>query len=222
MNYKNNPKLKVAVFDLDRTLLKNRVAEILLAKFLIRKKMISCKNVLEMFVYMFRNIKHGIKESVFRNRIYIKGIKEKDLMSILPEFRKRELLPKLSVRIVEQVKLLKERGFYIILLSGSIDFLLEMIKDYVGADLAIGAKHEVVNGEFTGRLVFHPYFRDKWYIFDDIFKNIEIDLPNSYMFADSITDIPLIKRCGHPVVVDPGFFMHIYALLKGWKILKHD
>jgi len=222
MNSRKSQKVKVAVFDLDRTLLKRTTAEILLVKFLLRKKIISFKNVLNMFVFLFKNFKNGIKEAVFRNRAYLAGIKEKELKKLLPEFWKKYLLSSLSDRIVEQVKILKKKGFYVVLLSGSIDFLLEMIEDYLGADLAIGAKLEIINGTFTGRLIFHPYFKDKWNIFDDIFKDVDIDLSNSYMFADSITDIPLLKKCGNPVAVNPGFLMHLYSLWKGWEILRHN
>jgi len=212
--------MKIAVFDLDRTLIKGTSAEFILIRFLKQKGMITNRNLFRMITFIFRHLEEGVEGALFKNRAYLTGLREDEIKSMLPELWRHHLLPSLSEKIVKRFRDLKKQGFYIVLLSGAIDFLLDLFHEYLEADRAIGARAEVENGVFTGRLLFHPYFWNKLHIFNDLISGMNVDLEESYMFADSITDIPLLKRSGHPVAVHPKLPMYIFARSKGWPVIQ--
>jgi len=217
----NGEKIKIAVFDLDRTIIKGTSAEFILIRYMKERGMISYKNILNMFLFLFKNFRKGVNYAVFRNRAYLKGLKEEDVKKLLPDLWGKCLKQSMSEKIVQQFRELREKGYYIVLISGALYFLLDLFNQYLGADQAIGSVPEINNGVFTGRLTFHPYFWDKVRVFNDVIEGMNVNLKESYMFADSITDVPLLKKCGNPVAVNPGIAMGIYCSIKGWKVIRH-
>jgi phosphoserine phosphatase len=47
-----------------------------------------------------------------------------------------------------------------------------------------------------------------------------VDLPASYCYTDSISDLPLLERVAHPVAVNPDRKLKGMAQRRGWPILK--
>ena len=43
-----------------------------------------------------------------------------------------------------------------------------------------------------------------------------IELADSYAYSDSIFDVPLLSKVGHPVAVNPDYRLFIYAKARGW------
>ena len=116
----------------------------------------------------------------------------------------------------------KQDGDLIFLVSGGPVGLLERIAQEIGADYAVGTRHEVINGRYTGRPVLpacqgpNKPALAKALIAE---KGLEIDLEASYAYADSGGDIPLLEMVGHPIAVYPDEGLKPVAVERGWKIL---
>src|SRR5262249_2472757 len=95
----------------------------------------------------------------------------------------------------------------------------------VGAALEIGEflVRALVGGEgrFTGEVV-EPvcYGRGKVYWAERFAAEHDVDLGQSYFYTDSITDLPVLDRVGHPRVVHPDPRLRRIAQRRGWQGLR--
>jgi HAD superfamily hydrolase (TIGR01490 family) len=112
-------------------------------------------------------------------------------------------------------------GHRTILVSGTLDPLLAEIGRQLGIDETVGTPLVMRSGRYTGaserpvcqglnkalRLEAHLG------VSDDIVRS------ESYAYADSHTDIPLLERFGHPVAVYPDARLAAHARRLGWQII---
>ena len=128
-----------------------------------------------------------------------------------------EIQPRISKAALEAIKDHKAQGHMVILLSGSLDFLLEPLRDFVGADHLIAANMEVVKGKLTGRIVGdYPYGSLKASIIQHFALEHGLDLSQSFSYADHHTDHTLLSLFGNPVVINARPKMQEIARKEGW------
>jgi phosphoserine phosphatase len=110
--------------------------------------------------------------------------------------------------------------YEIILISGTVDFILNYLVQYLGADGGVGSKLEIQDGTFTGRIVdIHPYHQDKIEALQGYLGHHTVDYKKSFGFADSWADVPLLSLFGNPVVVNPGLFLRSMMRKRRWPVL---
>ena len=113
----------------------------------------------------------------------------------------------------------KSAGHRIVLLSGTLDFLLEPFKDL--ADDVLAARLEEENGVYTGELSGAPVAGEaRARMLASFARRRNVDLSRSYAYADSISDLPMLEAVGIPVVVNPDARLRAAARDRGWQI-KH-
>jgi HAD superfamily hydrolase (TIGR01490 family) len=120
-----------------------------------------------------------------------------------------------------QVAAHREAGHVLALLTSATRYLAEPL----GADL--GIEHHLVSqlvvrdGRFTGEVV-QPvcYGRGKVYWAERFAAEHGVDLAASFFYTDSITDLPLLDRVGHPRVVHPDPRLRRLAQRRGWQVLR--
>jgi HAD superfamily hydrolase (TIGR01490 family) len=86
-------------------------------------------------------------------------------------------------------------------------------------DLVIGAELEVRDGRYTGFMSSPPLVGEaraawlrRWALQEGV------DLRHSYAYADSHSDLPLLRAVGNPVVVSPDSALFRYAKRRRWPI----
>jgi HAD superfamily hydrolase (TIGR01490 family) len=130
-----------------------------------------------------------------------------------------EIKPRLSPAGLEAIKEHKAQGHMIVLLSGSLDFLLQPLKEYVEADHLIAARMEVINGKLTGRIIGKfPYGSYKAALIQHFSGEHGLDFSQSYAYADHHTDHALLSLFGNPVVINPKPKMLEIAQREGWVV----
>ncbi len=50
----------------------------------------------------------------------------------------------------------------------------------------------------------------------------EIDLAGSYAYSDSLSDLPMLRAVGHPVVVNPDPPLAEIATEEGWQTMRFE
>jgi len=116
----------------------------------------------------------------------------------------------------------KKQGHKIVLLSGMLSDFLEVVGNKLGADFTIGTKMEAKNNKYTGRIIKPLCFgQNKADLLLAYFaKNgIQVDLKNSYAYADSIFDLPVFEMVGNPVACYPDEKLAQLAADKKWRII---
>lgn len=132
----------------------------------------------------------------------------------------QEIKDHLNKDVVEEVGKTKSQGCHIVLLSGCFEYLLEAIGKPLGVDTVIGTK---INYRDERVLLKAPldvvYGPEKITKLLARFETEEIEWPESFAYADSISDIPVLELVGSPVAVNPEAELKRRAEESGWRIL---
>jgi HAD superfamily hydrolase (TIGR01490 family) len=129
-----------------------------------------------------------------------------------------DIKPRISRAGLKALQEHKTQGHTVILLSGSLDFLLEPMREYLGADHLIAAKMEVKDGKLTGRIAGdYPYGGLKATIIRHFAEEHGLDFARSYAYADHHTDHEVLRLFGNPVVINPKARMLEIARREGWE-----
>jgi HAD superfamily hydrolase (TIGR01490 family) len=204
--------IRVAVFDVDGTLIPHTSLEILFSRRLLRKHIIGAPQILAYLVHVFYGLREDVTEAVRRNKYYLRGVPLNRVQAEIPEFHEKIVRPRLEPRVVQKMKFLKKEGHKILLLSGSLTLLLNHFSTYLPVDVVLGCNLETRGGIFTGRVQgIHPYGKDKVTVFQQWAQTQTVDLGGSWAFGDRWSDRHLLRLFGHCVVVNPGHTLREWA-----------
>ena len=129
-----------------------------------------------------------------------------------------QLRADLAPAAVRRIREHRDRGHRTVLVTGALRSFCEPLRplfdDIVAVDLATDA-----TGRATGDLAAPPVVGAaraawlRWYA-----TQVDADLDASYAYADSRSDIPLLRAVGHPVAVDPDVALHRVARRERWPV----
>lgn len=124
--------------------------------------------------------------------------------------------PRLFCAGLARLARLKEEGVQLVLVSGSLDFLVQPLARETGAEL-VAAKLEERDGCFTGRLLGAPLTGElKAAAVRRHAAERGVDLAQSFAFGDALGDAPMLACVGRPVAVNPGRRLKALAQRRGW------
>ena len=207
---------KVAIFDIDGTLIKVS-SERQFFKYLIAEKIVTTKDILRVVKVSVYRILNLNNLQVRKNKHYLKGKKVDVIVKVAKTFFNEKLSPLISPKALEEIRCLKEKGYMIILLSGTLIPFVECFKDYCKADVGIGTHLESENGTLTGEMQgTYAYNNGKVDIVKKLAKEYNIDLSNSYSYANQYIDVKFMRLTGFPVAVNASPLLRLYARKNNW------
>ena len=120
----------------------------------------------------------------------------------------------------------REAGRVIVLVTGSIDFIIEPLAKELGAADVIApslvestSEPGLPGGRFTGKLNGPPIgTEEKARRVRRYAETHTIDLARSHAFGDSIADLPMLECVGHPHAVNPDRALGAIARERGWPV----
>ena len=128
--------------------------------------------------------------------------------------------PRMFTGAVERIREHQQRGERVVLVTGSLDFIVEPLAEYTKADDLIALSMKEKNGRLTGEPEGPPIGdEEKARIVRDYAERRGIDLDRSYAYADSSSDRPMLDLVGHAVVVNPGGKLKKAAEAGGWEVV---
>jgi HAD superfamily hydrolase (TIGR01490 family) len=152
----------------------------------------------------------------------VKGVSVERGDSIWDWVLENEIIPHLRPEMEAVIEEHKIQGHRIILSSGSFTPMLDKVVNYLGIEGAISTPLEVKNGKYTGNIISPLNIGDgKVKRLNDFLAGPgkDIDLNRSYIYTDSIMDLPVMKLFGYPVAVYPDEDLAEMARLEGWQII---
>lgn len=208
-----------AVFDLDRTLLPGTTAERLLLRQLIRERIVGVRAALRTVRFAFSA---GLADAAVRiraERPYLVGLHEATLRLHGHRCMRTSILPGLACRGLERLEQHRRAGHHIVLLSGSLPYVVEPLGSELRIDKIICSYLEVCRLRITGRMCgLHPYGAAKARLIGEYASCAGLDLSGSYCYADHHSDVELLEMFGYPVCVNPSTELHRIAAKCGWRI----
>ncbi len=134
------------------------------------------------------------------------------------------VLMRIYPQMLDQVYAHQDAGRATFIVSAAGHGVVEPLARVLGMDGGIGTRYEVgEDGTFTGRFdgpfVYGP---GKVKAMQEFAAAHDIDLDASYAYSDSLSDLPMLRAVGHPVVVNPDPSLAEIAREEGWETLRFE
>lgn len=202
-----------AIFDVDQTLVQGHT-ERLFFRYLIRAGILSKPQALAYLGQLARR-----PQERFRDKSYLEGLEVEALVRLARQCYREAILPRLSSQGVACILDHQARGHAIVLLTGSLSFLLLPLQEELRADWLIATEVGRTDGKFTGEITgLHPRGENKLRLLSALAQAQGWDLTQSYAYGDHIQDLHLFRNIGHPVAVNPSWRLRRLARRHHWPI----
>lgn len=214
-----------AFFDFDETLLDTESSRLGI-RYLWKRRLVSRSFILSAFVTGILYRHHLISDEQTA-RILMKLYRNRRLEEFnngSQEFYNEILKPKLAPNILAQVERHKDLGHSLVLISGSIRYMLESVAQDLGFEYLLCTDlEEGPNGLLTGRPK-GPLCLDgtKRHLAIKLAQSSGIDLKQSFAYGNHQADLPLLECVGYPHVVEPTRPLRKIAAARNWPILAYQ
>jgi HAD superfamily hydrolase (TIGR01490 family) len=127
------------------------------------------------------------------------------------------MLQKASAAAIRRIRDHRAAGHRTLLITAAADAFVRPLAPLF--DLMIGAELEVRDGRYTGFMSAPPLVGEARAAWLKRYALQEgVDLKQSYAYADSYSDLPLLRAVGNPVAVSPDSSLYRYANRRRWPI----
>jgi fatty acyl-CoA reductase len=127
------------------------------------------------------------------------------------------MLQKASPAAIRRIREHRAAGHRTILITAAAEPFVRVLGPLF--DVVIGAELEVRDGRYTGFMSAPPLVgeaRAAW--LRRYAANEGVELKHCYAYADSYSDLPLLRAVGNPVAVAPDSSLYRYARRRRWPI----
>jgi len=212
----------VAVFDVDGTLIETNVIEYFVWMRLKAKPLAE-------WPAFFADIARGAprwltlerrSRAEFIRNFYRQygGLDYEDMKRLGREALHEVTLKRLYPEGVRRIRAHKDAGHRVLLLTGALDVVVEPLAEMLGVEL--DCAHLLVrDGILTGDLAEPPPAGEaRSTLLDGYAAANGIQLAESFAYADSLSDLPMLEMVGVPVAVNPDARLSTVAGQRGWRI----
>jgi len=216
-----------AFFDLDKTLMAGssgmQFARVARRHGLVRRRQLAGWGV-EHLRYRLRGTTDERTEEVLRvARELIAGVPASSFERMNPEVM-AAILPRVYPQMLDEVYAHQDAGRSTFIVSAAGSGVVEPLAAVLGMDGGVGTRYEVgedgtLTGRFDGPFVYGP---GKVEAIEQFAVEHEIDLSASYAYSDSISDLPMLRAVGNPVVVNPDPPLLEIAREEGWQTMRFE
>lgn len=216
-----------AFFDLDKTLMAGssgmQFARIATRHGIVGRRQLASWAV-EHLRYRLRGTTDARTNEVLKvARELIAGVPVRSVERMNPEVM-AAILPRVYPQMLDEVYAHQDAGRATFIVSAAGNGVVEPLAAVLGMDGGIGTSYEIgEEGTFTGRLdgpfVYGP---GKVEAMEAFAAEHGIDLAESFAYSDSVSDLPMLRAVGHPVVVNPDPPLAELAREEGWQTMRFE
>ena len=209
-----------AFFDVDNTLLPGEASEVRFFRWLWRRGVVGWPEIRVSLSWLARHLPALSLQPLREHKLYLAGKPSQVIEPLGEEFCREQLCPCVSPAAMRTIDEHRQAGHAIILLTASIDFLIDPIATALQADRCFAGCLEEMDGVYTGRLVPPlPYGERKRRLIERLAEELMLDLSQCYAYGDSPGDLEVLRAVGHPTVVNPIRGMAHIARQENWPIV---
>jgi len=197
--------LQIAVFDLDRTLIKSN-SSFQFCLYLYKHKVLSLFYVIKSCVYYIQHRFLGLSLTQLHEKTFktlLKGMSLSVIASHVKSFVDGWLSEALYYPAFSELRRAQHLGFYTMILSNSPGFLVKVIAERLNVSEWKATEYEV---DKDGRLCHIAHVlngRDKASQVRKIIRKLGLTKRNVVAYSDSVWDLPFLESAGQAVVVNP-------------------
>lgn len=211
----------IAFFDMDGTIVGGDTNDISIGEFV--KLNLAPKSIIDKlnrYEEAFYEGKLDINEFVKFACTPLLNLNKDELYNTLHKVVRDSIIPVVFKGAKERIKFHNDRGDTIVIVTSTMDYLVEHVAEQLNIKYFIAAPMEKVNGVITGRqcgLV--PYQKDKVVRIKEFIKEHNLSLEETYGYGDSINDIPMLEMCEHRFAVNPNANLLEHPFIKECQIV---
>jgi len=209
-----------AFFDVDRTLVACNTGRLFLRDLRRRGEISFLRALLAMgWMVKYHLSMIDLQEVAAKIATQMKGWSEREFAERCRRWVEDEVLPLLLPSALRQIERHRDDGHVLALLSSAPTYVTQPIAETLGIGEVISTQFEVASGQFTGKLLGPAcYGAGKVHWAEDMVSRRQLDLSQSYFYTDSYSDLPMLERVGHRVVVNPDPRLRRTAKQRGWPV----
>jgi len=213
-----------AFFDFDETLLDIESSRVGF-RYLWERRLVSLGFILKVLTANVFYKRHWLSDEKMA-MILIKFYRNRhleDFQQGAAAFYQDLLKPHLAPNIHARVDKHRRQGHRLILISGSVRYMLEPVAEDLGFDHLLCTDLETgEDGLLTGRAKGPICLNsNKRILAEMLARKANIDLASSYAYGNHQSDLPLLELIGNPYVVEPTEPLRRVALANKWPILTY-
>jgi HAD superfamily hydrolase (TIGR01490 family) len=134
------------------------------------------------------------------------------------------VLPRIYPEMLAEVYAHQDAGRRTFIVSAAGDELVQLLARILYMDGGIGTTYEVdddglLTGGIGGAFV---YGEGKVEAMRRFAAEHDIDLAGSYAYSDAVSDLPMLRAVGNPVVVNPDEGLARIARERGWRVMRFE
>lgn len=212
--------MALAIFDLDGTLL-NGDSDYTWGQFLVEKGLVDTQVYKEANDKFFKQYQSGtldIFEYLAFSLAPLTQFSKAELTALHQTFMQEKIQPMMQKKASELLKHHKDQGHFLLMITATNQFVTGPIGEALGMDHIIAPVPEIVNDQYTGKVVGIPSFQaGKVTRLNDWLAETGHSMEGSYFYSDSRNDLPLLELVTHPVAVDADETLTNIAQERGWQ-----
>lgn len=215
--------MPLALFDVDDTLIDGDAAS-LWSRWMVLQQMVAQPDFLQCEARMMELYAQGeldMAEYMAFTLAPVTGKTSSELAAMTDDFIGSEIKPRLYEQGLSLINELKQKGYRIVFVSATADFLVEAIARDVGIEdvLAIQLEYDAMGqhtGNTSGTLSFG---RGKVIRLLDWAVQQGESLAGARFYSDSVNDLPLLELVEYPVATNPDPRLRELAQSRNWPVL---
>lgn len=194
-------KQALAIFDFDGTMITGD-SIVSFLRFAVKEGRLSPFSIPEQLISALMGIL-GLKSAEAAKSYALRFLKHMDaeeVYAFCQDFCEHILRPRLYPLALQRMEEHRRQGMKLLLVSASPDIYLKHMAPLLSVD-AILATPSNARGEVARNTKGEEKIRRLKAWLDE--QGIQMDSAASWAYGDSASDLPLLKLCGHPVMVNP-------------------
>ncbi len=210
----------VAFFDLDNTIIKINSGEALLRRG-YKNGLLSTGKLIHTYYLLILYKAHLIDSLKIIEKLcgWLAESTIIELETLCDEVVEKDLLPAIRREIITEIRMHKEKGNLVVILSSALAEICLPVGKHLGVDDVICSELEVVNQRYTGRTKTGFCFKnEKLRRMNEYLSASNLLQENSSYYADSIDDLLALLTVGHAVCVSPDRRLEKAARQHNWVV----
>lgn len=215
--------MRLAIFDVDGTLVAGKSTEKRFIGWMLRHGHIGPRQILSAAWFVLRWFPRYGRHVFRKNKAWLGGLSEDTVVREVGRFSKELDDTVWILPALDELRRHQENGDIVVLLSGSLQPIVDFLRGHLGADDGMGTLCHVVQGRYTadpsGR---HPFYHDKADLLTSICEKYQVSASEICAYADSRFDIPLLAGVGRPTAVCPDRRLAEWAKANNCRIIEAE
>jgi HAD superfamily hydrolase (TIGR01490 family) len=150
---------------------------------------------------------------------FLRGRVEADFAEQCKRLVEDRVLPRLLPAGLRTIEQHRDRGHALALLSTSPRYIVEPVARALSVEAVGATDFEVEGGRLTGQLKGPACFGPgKIHWAEKLGRSHNLNVDASWFYTDSYTDLPMLERVTHKVVVNPDPRLRRTARSRGWQV----